>query len=66
LFDLRHAGTYGAERKEQFGIHVATCGVVTPVHICGVSSPLEKVLARDTHRGPPPFLWDQRAAALAI
>src|SRR3984957_10046321 len=56
LFDLRDGSTYNAERKEQFGVRVATSGVVTPVHICGVSSPLEKVLARDAHRGPPPFL----------
>jgi hypothetical protein len=48
LFDLRQGGAYGAERKEQFGIHVAAGGTVTPVRTCGVSS-LKKVMARDAH-----------------
>jgi len=48
LFDLRQGGAYGAERKEQVGIHVAAGGTVTPVRARGISS-LEKILARDAH-----------------
>jgi hypothetical protein len=64
--DLKQGGTRGAEGKKQVGIHVATGGVVTPVRALGVPSPLEKVLARVTHRATPPFLLvGLHAAALA-
>ena len=50
FIDLRQGSTRGAERKEQVGIHVATGGIVTPVAILGVPSPLEKALAWVTHQ----------------
>ena len=56
FIDLRQGGTRGAERKEQVGIHVATGGIVTPVAILGVPSPLEKALAWVTHRARHLFL----------
>jgi hypothetical protein len=57
LFDLGQRGAYGAERKEQVGIHVAAGGTVTPVCIRGISS-LEKVLARDTHGARHLSAWE--------
>jgi hypothetical protein len=57
LLDLRQGGTRDARRKEQVGIHVETGGIVSPVHTCGVSPPLEKAFARDTQDPPPFLLW---------
>jgi len=62
LFDLRQGGTYGAEREEQLGIHVAAGGMVTPVRARGVSS-LEKVLARDAHEARHLSSWEACGSA---
>jgi hypothetical protein len=64
--DLKQRGTRGAERKEQVGIHVAADGIVTPIRAIGVSSPLEKALARIDHQATPPSSSWARAAALAL
>ena len=74
FIDLRQGGTRGAERKEQVGIHVATGGIVTPVAILGVPSPLEKALAWVTHRArhlsssraQAPRLWRCHAPAISV
>jgi hypothetical protein len=66
FFDLKQGCTRGAEGEEQVGIHVAAGGVVTPVRALGVSSPLEKALARVTHQSAPPFLLGASAPRLFV